>query len=80
KGGITQDCSKTPAIATIDEFRFQQQVEKVLVGLVLPLLQSSVQVRHPLLTSFRSRNITERFSHFFERGDNCSCKNLEEQG
>ncbi|KAA6397605.1 MAG: hypothetical protein EZS28_006866, partial [Streblomastix strix] len=30
KGGITQDCTKTPAIATIDEFRFQQQVEKVL--------------------------------------------------
>ncbi|KAA6317276.1 MAG: hypothetical protein EZS28_055126, partial [Streblomastix strix] len=30
KGGITQDCTKTPAIATIDEIRFQQQVEKVL--------------------------------------------------
>ncbi|KAA6390089.1 MAG: hypothetical protein EZS28_014386 [Streblomastix strix] len=30
KGGIAQDCTKTPAIATIDEFRFQQQVEKVL--------------------------------------------------
>ncbi|KAA6359926.1 MAG: hypothetical protein EZS28_044547 [Streblomastix strix] len=29
KGGITQDCTKTPAIATINEFRFQQQVEKV---------------------------------------------------